>query len=210
VILARISNVLQRFAPRGITWEGPATGRQVYLTFDDGPTPEVTEWVLDRLDVVGAKATFFCLGSNVDKHPELYQEILQRGHATGNHSHTHKKGFRTSVKHYLADIDRAGGLIDSRLFRPPYGRILPWQVRRIRQRYTIVMWSVLSVDYDPCVSGRQVVKNVLDNVRPGSVIVFHDSVKASKNLYHALPEVLAFLHREGFGMVALNGSSPRW
>lgn len=203
MILARISDVLRHFCP-GLTWEMPADDRKVYLTFDDGPTPEVTHWVLEQLEQYRAGATFFCLGSNVEKNPEILREIVARGHRLGNHSHTHKKGFRTSVRSYMKDVDRAAGYIDSDLFRPPYGRIWPWQARQLRKQYRIVMWSVLSVDYDPGVAGSQVVKNVLDNVRPGSIIVFHDSVKASKNLYHALPQVLKALHHEQYAMESLD------
>jgi len=183
---------------RSLTWDLPAAEKTVYLTFDDGPTPEVTEWVLEQLDAYGAKATFFCLGCNVKKQPEIFKKIGAAGHAVGNHSYSHMKGFRSSVSRYVADVDRASELIDSKLFRPPYGRILPGQVRKLRERYRIIMWSVLSVDYDRKVNGRQVVRNVLENVRPGSIIVFHDSVKASKNLYHALPEVLEQMASDGY------------
>ncbi|MCA1746550.1 MAG: polysaccharide deacetylase family protein [Bacteroidales bacterium] len=182
----------------------PAVDKTVYLTFDDGPTPGVTEWVLEQLEKYGAGATFFCLGCNVKRHPEIYAKILAAGHAVGNHSYSHMKGFRSSVSSYVADVDRAAELIDSKLFRPPYGRILPAQVRSLRERYRIIMWSVLSVDYDRKLSGRQVVRNVVENVHPGSVIVFHDSVKASKNLYHALPRVLEYLAEEGYRMEAVH------
>lgn len=197
MIIARIPRLLRRTF-RSLTWELPAGEKCVYLTFDDGPTPEVTEWVLGQLEAHRAKATFFCLGNNVEAFPELYAEILSRGHAVGNHSYSHKKGFRTSVRCYVEDVDRAAVLIHSVLFRPPYGRILPAQVRALKQKYRIIMWSVLSVDYHAGLTGEQVVRNVMENVRPGSIIVFHDSVKASKNLYAALPVVLEFLHREGY------------
>jgi peptidoglycan/xylan/chitin deacetylase (PgdA/CDA1 family) len=180
-----------------------AVDKTVYLTFDDGPTPGVTDWVLEQLEKYAARATFFCLGCNVKQHTEIFGKVLAAGHAVGNHSFSHKKGFRTSVSSYVADVDRAAELIGSKLFRPPYGRIRPAQVRRLRERYKIIMWSVLSVDYDRKVSGPQVVRNVLENVRPGSVIVFHDSVKASKNLYHALPVVLEHLAAEGYRMEVL-------
>jgi len=197
MIIARIPRLLSKTF-RSLTWELPAGEKSVYLTFDDGPTPEITEWVLEQLDAYRAPATFFCLGNNVEAFPELYAEILSRGHAVGNHSWSHKKGFRTSVRSYVEDVDRAAGLIHSDLFRPPYGRILPAQVRALKKKYRIIMWSVLSVDYNAGISGEQVVRNVLENVRPGSVIVFHDSVKASKNLFAALPRVLEFLQREGY------------
>jgi peptidoglycan-N-acetylglucosamine deacetylase len=202
MLIAKIPPFLSRIF-RSLTWEMSAVDKTVYLTFDDGPTPEVTDWVLEQLEKHHAGATFFCLGCNVKRNPEIYSKILTGGHAVGNHSFSHKKGFRSSVSSYVADVDRAAELIGSRLFRPPYGRIRPAQVRRLRERYKIIMWSVLSVDYDRRVPGPQVVKNVLENVRPGSIIVFHDSVKASKNLYHALPEVLEHLSAEGYRMEAL-------
>jgi peptidoglycan-N-acetylglucosamine deacetylase len=202
MLIAKIPPFLSRIF-RSLTWDLPAVDKTVYLTFDDGPTPVVTDWVLEQLDSYRAGATFFCLGCNVKNHPEIYEKILAAGHAVGNHSFSHKKGFRSSVTSYVADVDRAGELIGSKLFRPPYGRILPGQVRSLRERYRIIMWSVLSVDYNRKVPGPQVVKNVLENVRPGSIIVFHDSVKASKNLYHALPEVLKYLAREGYEMKVL-------
>jgi peptidoglycan/xylan/chitin deacetylase (PgdA/CDA1 family) len=206
MIIARIPRVLSR-AIKSLTWEIPTAEKVVYLTFDDGPTPEVTKWVLAKLDQFKAKATFFCLGKNVEAHPDLYDEIRERGHGVGNHSYSHMKGFRTSVEAYKEDADRASTLIDSKLFRPPYGRILPGQVKKLSQSYTVIMWTVLSVDYNPKVSSEQVVRNVLQNVRPGSIIVFHDSLKASKNLYAALPVVLEYLKDNGYKMESIDPQS---
>lgn len=202
MIIARIPRLLSR-SFKSLTWEIPSSAKEVYLTFDDGPTPEVTEWVLNELDKFDAKATFFCLGKNVAANPELYKQILARGHRVGNHSFSHLKGFRTKAKVYKKDADRAAELIDSKLFRPPYGRILPAHVRHLTQDYTVIMWTVLSVDYNPKVSEQQVLRNVLENVRPGSIIVFHDSLKASKNLYYALPVVLEYLKEQGYTMNAI-------
>jgi len=199
MIIARIPRLLSR-SFKSLIWEIPSSAKEVHLTFDDGPTPRVTEWVLDELDKFDAKATFFCLGKNVEANSDLYKEILARGHGVGNHSFSHLKGFRTKVNAYKKDIDRAAELIDSKLFRPPYGRILPGQVRHLRKYYTIIMWTVLSVDYNAKVSEKQVVRNVLENIRPGSIIVFHDSLKASKNLYSALPVVLGFLKENNYTM----------
>jgi peptidoglycan/xylan/chitin deacetylase (PgdA/CDA1 family) len=197
--IAKIPSILSRTF-KSLTWDLPSADKEVYLTFDDGPTPEVTEWVLNILNEFSAKATFFCLGNNVAEQKEIYEKILKNGHVTGNHSYNHKKGFRTSTRNYLKDIDKASTVIDSRLFRPPYGRIWPWQARKVSKKYQVVMWSVLSVDYNSKISGPQVVKNVIENVKPGSIIVFHDSVKASKNLYFALPEVLSFLKENDYKM----------
>lgn len=200
--IAKIPSLLIRTSP-SLTWEGPEDKREVFLTFDDGPTPGITPWVLDLLEEAGAKATFFCLGRNVDKYPELYNQILEGGHSTGNHTYSHLKGYRYSIESYLDDIRLASQLIDSNLFRPPYGRILPWQTRKIRKEFKIVMWSLLSVDYNRKLSPARVRDNVIKNVKPGSIIVFHDSIKAGENLRQALPEVLAFLKKEGYSMQAI-------
>lgn len=210
MIIAKIPRILSR-AFNSLTWKLPSENKEVYLTFDDGPTPEVTEWVLDQLQKHKARATFFCLGNNVEKHPALYKRILDEDHTVGNHSYSHIKGFRSSTDEYIEDVKKGSEFIDSKLFRPPYGRILPKQVRQLNKMYTIVMWSVLSVDYNQKLSGQQVVRNVVENVKPGSIIVFHDSIKASKNLYYALPEVLSYLTENGYSMqpISILKSSPQ-
>lgn len=202
MIISRIPGILSKTF-KSVTWELPSREKVVYLTFDDGPTPGITEWVLNELEKYDAKATFFCLGKNVEAHPDIYRAILERGHAVGNHSYSHLKGFGSSVATYVKDAERAAGLIDSRLFRPPYGRILKRQVTMLKKQFHIIMWSVLSVDYNSAVSGSQVVKNVLQNVKSGSIVVFHDSLKAEKNLRYALPEVLHRLKENGYSMQAI-------
>jgi peptidoglycan/xylan/chitin deacetylase (PgdA/CDA1 family) len=202
MLIIRPPSLLTRALHR-MTWDFYGDHRDVFLTFDDGPTPVVTPWVLERLDEAGAKATFFCLGRNVDKHPDLLGQILAAGHSVGNHSYSHLKGFRSSVKRYMDDIELAGNLINSRLFRPPYGRILPAQVKAVLERYDMIMWDVLSIDYNSRLSGERVLRNVTGSVRPGSIIVFHDSEKASQNLYYALPRTLDFLREKGYTMKAI-------
>ena len=193
-----------------MTWDLQGEHREVYLTFDDGPTPVITPWVLEHLDEAGAKGTFFCLGRNVDKHPEIYTMILSGGHSVGNHSYSHLKGFRSSIRRYMDDIQLASGMIDSKLFRPPYGRIFPGQVKAVLEQYDIIMWDVLSIDYNSGLSGDRVLQNVTRNVKPGSIIVFHDSDKAADNLYYALPRTLDFLREEGYSMKAIPSSGlPR-
>ena len=205
MLIVRPPSLLTR-ALRRMTWDLPGDSPEVYLTFDDGPTAVVTPWVLDQLEAAKAKATFFCLGRNVDKHPAIYQQILAAGHSVGNHSYSHLKGFRSSVKRYMEDIHLASDMIDSRLFRPPYGRILPGQVRAVSEEYDIIMWDVLSIDYNSGLSGERVLRNVTNNVKPGSIIVFHDSDKAADNLYYALPRTLEFLKSEGFSMRSIPSS----
>ena len=164
--------------------------RRIALTFDDGPTPEITPWVLDNLREHDAKGTFFCLGRNVDRYPDIYRQILDEGHAVGNHTYSHLKGSQTSNSEYLDDIKLAGLDIESKLFRPPYGRFRKSQIREIRKDYKIVMWDVLSGDYDHKINPQKCFTNIEENLRAGSIIVFHDSLKARENLYHTLPAVL--------------------
>jgi peptidoglycan/xylan/chitin deacetylase (PgdA/CDA1 family) len=210
MLIVRPPSLLTRALHR-MTWdfhEGQ-TGekKEAYLTFDDGPTPGVTPWVLHRLDEAGAKATFFCLGRNAEKHPDLMKQILAAGHSVGNHSYSHLKGFRTSVRRYMDDVNLASNLIDSKLFRPPYGRILPGQVRAVLELYDLIMWDVLSIDYNTSLDGDRVLQNVIRNVKPGSIIVFHDSEKASDNLAFALPRTLEYLRENNFTMKAIPSRS---
>jgi peptidoglycan/xylan/chitin deacetylase (PgdA/CDA1 family) len=186
-----------------VTWGFYGENRKVFLSFDDGPTEDVTPWVLDRLKEHNAKATFFCLGRNVDHNPDILEKILNDGHSVGNHTYSHLKGYGTRNQQYFDDIELARNLIDSELFRPPYGRILSSQITEIIKNYRIIMWDVLSYDYNRRVSGDTIVRNVTKNVRSGSIVVFHDSAKARKNLYHALPKVLEFLSKEGYEMMAI-------
>jgi peptidoglycan/xylan/chitin deacetylase (PgdA/CDA1 family) len=184
-------------------WSFPEETDSVFLTFDDGPIPVITPWVLDQLDKYDAKATFFCLGKNVEMHPDVFQLIRERGHSVGNHSYSHIKGWGTDSLDYVHDIDLAESLITTNLFRPPYGRIKPSQVHVLKERYKFILWDVLSRDYSWTLSGKGCAKNVLNVVRPGSIIVFHDSKKAEKNLRYALPIVLEGLKKKGYKMKAI-------
>jgi len=186
---------LRRLVP-DLVWDIPE-GRDVFLTFDDGPTPGITEWILDELARHGAKATFFCLGANVEKYPELYRRILAEGHRVGNHTYNHRKGWGTRPKSYATNVLRAAELIDSDLFRPPYGRIMRRQVRLLAPRYRIVMWNIISRDYNARLSPEQCLANVVNHVRAGDIVVFHDSVKAFRNMSFALPRVLRHLSERG-------------
>lgn len=177
-------------------WSMPE-GEEVYLTFDDGPTPEITEWVLEQLAKYDAKATFFCLGKNIEQHPELYQKILDGGHRVGNHTYSHQKAWRMSLERYLEDVEFGNSFARSDLFRPPYGLIRPSQATRISQHYHIIMWDVLSRDYNPLVSPRACLRYVTRHVKGGSIVVFHDSVKSFRNLRYALPRTLQFLQDQG-------------
>ena len=183
---------------RDLTWHFAGKEQELFITFDDGPTPEVTPWVLSVLKEYDAKATFFCIGKNVKKHPELYQQILNEGHSVGNHSYAHPKGWLVRNNRYYNDIDKAAELIDSDLFRPPFGKIGPFQIHKLKQDFRIIMWDVLSKDYDKNVSREKCFQNVMNYAESGSIIVFHDTTKAEKNLKYALPEMLKEFTEQGY------------
>lgn len=185
----------------GCIWEMPNTQKNIYLTFDDGPHPVITTFVLDELAKYNAKATFFCIGKNVMENPVTYTRILNEGHAVGNHSFDHLNGWKTENPVYLANILKAREYINSDFFRPPFGRITPSQLKKLKQQerpYMVVMWSVLSGDFDINITAQQCYSNVIENTGNGSVVVFHDSEKAEQRLKYALPEVLKYFTTKGF------------
>ncbi len=174
-----------------------------YLTFDDGPIPEVTPWVLDTLDRYGVKATFFFVGDNVRKYPELYEEVKRRGHSYGNHTMHHLQGFKTPRIRYMRDITEADDLIDSSLFRPPHG-LLRWsQAKAIKKHYNIVMYDLVTRDYSIKMTPDEVFRNVRRYVRNGSIIVFHDSLKAERNMKEVLPRAIEWLQNEGYELLPI-------
>jgi peptidoglycan-N-acetylglucosamine deacetylase len=185
---------------RDCIWEMPSDGNKVYLSFDDGPHPVATTFVLDLLKAHNAKGNFFCIGNNVIRYPEVYRRIIDEGHVTGNHTQHHKNGWRTGNEDYLNDIRQAQQYIHSDLFRPPYGRVRFGQLKKIKTELGLkpVMWSLLSGDFDPDLSGAECAENILKNVRPGDIIVFHDSEKAFERLRYALPLVLESIRERGW------------
>ena len=180
------------------TWNIPGDDRKVYLTFDDGPLPEITEFVLDTLHAYQVKATFFCVGNNVKQHPGIFQRTIAEGHRIGNHTYFHKNGWYTPETEYLQDVADAALLINSNLFRPPYGKIKLKQARAILPHYKIIMWDVISYDWDQSVSPELCLENVTTNTRPGSIVVFHDNLKAIRNVKQVLPKYLEFLKLNQF------------
>ena len=182
----------------GFVWRMPPTGKDIYLTFDDGPLPQITKFALKHLAIYNAKATFFCIGENAMKHPDVYAHILSDGHAVGNHSYNHYNGWDTSNKTYINDVAMAAKYINSNLYRPPYGKISPGQAKVLKKDYKIIMWDVLSQDYVTNVKPDKVVANIVNNVKPGSIVVMHDSLKAMYNLMAALPVVLEKLTDKGY------------
>lgn len=198
--LAKTPNWVSKLFKDSI-WDMPAANKSIYLTFDDGPHPTITPFVLDELSKYNAKATFFCIGKNVEEHPDIYKSILDRGHAVGNHTFNHLNGWKTPNAKYLQNILDARKLISSDLFRPPYGRITSKQKRLLMQLedpFKVVMWSVLSGDFDTTITPEKCYRNVLKNSKSGSVIVFHDSEKAYERLQYALPAVLKYLSERGY------------
>lgn len=172
--------------------------KNVFITFDDGPIPEVTPWVLDILDRYNVKATFFLVGDNVRRHPELLEEIKRRGHSFGNHTMHHLQGVKTTTLRYMRDITEADKHIESPLFRPPHGIIRWSQAKAIKDHYNIVMYDLISRDYSRKCTPEQVLDNVRRYARNGSIIVFHDSLKAERNLRYALPRAIEWLKQQGY------------
>lgn len=213
---------VQRLYPERV-WAFQRSKNSVYLTFDDGPIPEVTPWVLDELKKHNAKATFFCIGENIQKHPEIFRRIIDEGHSVGNHTFNHLKGTKTETSEYIENVEKAerqmmdagswvtdegsrgidNSKIDNQqskivnrksLFRPPYGKITSKQAKLLQQKgFKIVMWDIISYDFDANISEEKCLQNVLKNIKPGSIVVFHDSLKAEKNLRYVLPKVLEFI-----------------
>lgn len=179
-------------------WRIPMKHKAVFLTFDDGPIPEVTPWVLDLLDKYDIKATFFCVGDNVRKHPETFAEVVRRGHSVGNHTMHHLQGAKVTTKRYIADIMEAESYIHTPLFRPPHGLIRWKQAAAIKDNMRIIMYDLVTRDYNRKLSGEQVLDNVKRYMRNGSIVVFHDSLKSEQNLRYALPRAIEWLKENGY------------
>lgn len=187
--------------PNGLTWDLPTEEKVLYLTFDDGPHPQITSFVLDELKKYDAKATFFCIGKNVKAHPDVYKRILMEGHRTGNHTFNHLNGSKTDDELWLNDVKEAASYIDSNLFRPPYGRIKRFCAKLLLETsppFNIIMWNVLSADFDTSITGERCFNNVKKHADNGSIIIFHDSEKAAPRLEYALPKTLEFFAEKGF------------
>lgn len=198
--IVKTPNWVKRFF-NGSIWEINEHPNSIYLSFDDGPHPSITPFVLDELAKYNAKATFFCIGKNVLENRMVFDRIMSEGHAVGNHTHNHLNGWKTSGTDYVLNTAEAAKHIDSDLFRPPYGRITPKQLKALRglnKPFKVVMWSVLSGDFDRKITPEQCCENVLKNAESGSVIVFHDSEKAFERLKYALPRVLRYYSEKGY------------
>lgn len=224
IIPAKTPGFVKSLFP-SFVWNINTPNKELYLTFDDGPTPEITDWVLKTLKKYNAKATFFCIGNNIEKHPEIFQNIINEGHSIGNHTYNHLKGWKHKTKNYIEDVIKTEVLINSKknnsqngnlefgpetsgwdlkMFRPPYGKFKVKQSKKLQKLgYKIIMWDVLSYDWDKSVNEEACLKNVTTAAKGGSIIVFHDSVKASRNLMYVLPKILEYYAKEGYAFKAL-------
>ena len=214
--LVRPPYLIKKLFPAAV-WRMDSKQKKIYLTFDDGPIPVVTPWVLDLLKQEEIKATFFCVGNNVENNPEIYKRILAEGHGVGNHTYNHLNGWNTDTAKYIENVNACARLVDSKLFRPPYGKLKKSQIKILQSKvshptsdighpsfsYSIIMWDVLSGDYDLKTGKRQCLLNATSHVRNGSIVLFHDSNKAREKLEFALPRFIEFAKGEGyeFGVV---------
>ena len=189
---------IQKLFP-SILFKKETTLKQVYLTFDDGPTKEFTHWILKLLDSLNIRATFFCVGVNAEKNPNIISDILERGHRIGNHTYSHKNAFFSSTQSYFNDIIKCKEVLpETDLFRPPYGKLFPWQILKIQKYFKIIMWDVLSYDFKKNISTEKLKENVLDNLENGSIIVFHDNLKSEEILKECLQDILVTIKEKGY------------
>lgn len=189
---------LRMLGGSGLIWEIPGAGKSLYLTFDDGPGPETTPHILEMLRHYGVKATFFCVGENVVKYPGLYAGILAAGHATGNHGYNHLKGWKTATRRYVENAEQCSKVVESNLFRPPYGKMTGAQRRALKNKYDIIMWTVLSRDYDAKVNRERCLERSWKYTRPGAIIVFHDHLKSMDKVNYVIPGYLERALAEGY------------
>jgi peptidoglycan/xylan/chitin deacetylase (PgdA/CDA1 family) len=182
-----------------LIWKKKTKKKEVWLTFDDGPTPEVTPWILRVLKNQEVKATFFLVGKEIKQYPELLKKIQQQGHAIGNHSYSHFNGWKSKNKKYLSDIKKCDQLIPGNtLFRPPYGKLTFNQIKNLKKKYKIILWDILSLDYEKKITPKKIKENVLENINPGSIIVFHNNHKAYKKIYNNLEDIIIKIKSKGY------------
>ncbi len=199
------SKYIKTFSHKNVFWQIPTQNNELFLTFDDGPVPGVTDFVLDQLLKYNAKATFFCVGDNIRQHPDLFDRIQKEGHAVGNHTFHHLNGWKHSLRSYINNIKMCGALTQSRLFRPPYGRLTPLQRFVLQKDHFIILWSVLPGDFDLNLSSEKCLERAIKHsCHPGSIVVFHDSLKAKDKLQHVLPAFLEYYSKMGFSFSSIS------
>ena len=198
MFIEQIPNIVRAFYPT-VLWRKDKNKKVIYLTFDDGPTEELTHWILKTLDEFGVKATFFCIGNNAEKYPEIVDEIRQNGHSVGIHGYEHRRGLYKEGDAYFSDIEKSKNIIKSNLFRPPHGNITPSQAKKLKNLgYNVVLWDVITRDYDPSLSEEKVLDIANKYTRNGSIVVFHDSRKAFKNMKYAFPKAVKYWLDNGY------------
>jgi len=195
--LVKTPQFVQKLFPNFV-WKMPTAEKQIYLTFDDGPTSDLTPWILEQLAEYNAKATFFCVGEQIEQHPENFQLITEAGHAIGNHTYSHPNGWGAENISYFHDVRHCADLVQSDLFRPPYGRLMPKQVQFLERHYQIIMWDVMAGDFDENLSKEDCLSNVIKNTKNGSIVVLHDNKKAQEKLQYVLPKVLEHFAAQGY------------
>jgi len=195
--------IIKKIHKRNFIWEIHNKENAIYITFDDGPNTETTPWILDELKKYSAKATFFCLGKNIIEYPSVYKLMLDKGHVVGNHSYSHYDGWKTGTSRYLEDIDHCDQLIKSNLFRPPYGRLKLAQLKSLKNKYSVIMWSKMSGDFDIKLDKDKCLESLLNNSKSGDIVVFHDSLKAKENVRYILPRYLKYLHENNFALLPI-------
>ena len=206
--IIKTPKVIRKLFPNYL-WNKSRKKPYVYFTFDDGPIPKVTPWVLDTLKSYNMHGTFFCVGDNVRKHSKIYNRLIAEGHSIGNHSYSHKSGWGSDVEKYLDDVELCSSFVQSDLYRPPYGRLKPLQAKAIRDQYQIVMWDVLSGDFDQNITTEQCYQNVIQNLKPGSIIVFHDNIKSFVTLKEVLPRVMEYCQSRGLSSKGIKYNSVK-
>ena len=202
MFIFRAPSILSRLYPNSI-WRKERTELKIYLTFDDGPIPDLTPWVLDVLKHYNIKATFFCVGQNISKNPEIFKRVLDEGHQVGNHTYNHIKGWKSSNENYIDNVKKCQELTKTNLFRPPYGRITKKQFKLLSPDYNVVFWDVLTHDYDNRLTPEKCFKNAVKYTRNGSIIVFHDNIKAEQNLKYALPLYIEYFLKLNYKFATL-------
>lgn len=195
--------ILSLLTKNNLVWEMSGKEKRIFLTFDDGPIPELTPWILETLNNYNAKATFFCVGENLKKHQDIYQQIKENAHVIGNHTENHLNGWKNKPQEYIDNIQACEEESQSKLFRPPYGKIKPKQIKMIREEYAIIYWTVLSGDFDESLSPQKCLQRILKKTKAGSIVVFHDNIKAIPRITYALPRFLAHFSALGYRFEAL-------
>jgi peptidoglycan/xylan/chitin deacetylase (PgdA/CDA1 family) len=202
--IIKIPNWFQFLFPY-LQWRFKSKEKIIYLTFDDGPTKELTNWIVDELNKFNAKATFFCQGKNIEKFPNSFQYVSKNGHQTGNHSYSHLNGWNTSTEKYIDDIERCQNLLSgTKLFRPPFGRISPSQISKLKKKYKIIMWDINSWDFDQKISPLNIFNKLVQKIDKGSIILLHDNLKSEENLKILLPKILSHFSQIGYSFKAIN------